>query len=87
MSDKKPVAHLRLSPVAAAIWKNQTAEGKAFYSVTFSRTYKDKAGAWQHADSFSGSDLLLLSKLADQAHTKTEELRKTDGQADDEDAG
>jgi hypothetical protein len=35
------------------------------------------------ADSFSGSDLLLLSKLSDQAHTKTEELRKADGQADE----
>jgi len=83
MSDQKTVANLRLSPLAAAIWKNQTAEGKAFYSVTFSRTYKGKAGAWQSADSFSGTDLLLLSKLADLAHTKTEELRKTDGQPDD----
>jgi hypothetical protein len=28
-----------------------------------------------------GSDLLLLSKLADQAHTKSEELRKADRMA------
>ena len=33
------------------------------------------------AASFSGSDLLLLSKLADQAHIKTEELGKADGKA------
>ena len=62
MSDK-PIETLRFSPVAAAIWKNQTAEGKPFYSVTFSRTYKDKEGKWKDADSFSGSNLLLLAKL------------------------
>jgi len=35
----------------------------------------------QEADSFSWSDLLLLSKMADQAHIKTEELGKADGKA------
>jgi hypothetical protein len=33
--------------------------------------------------SFSGSDLLLLSKLADLAHARTEELRKAGGQANE----
>ena len=41
---EKPVETLRLSPISATIWKNQTAEGKAFFSVTFARTYKDKGG-------------------------------------------
>ena len=49
------------------------------------RKSKVAAAIWKtrrrEADSFSGSDLLLLSKLADQAHTETEELRKADGQA------
>jgi hypothetical protein len=31
-------------PISATLWKNQTAEGKAFYSVTFARTHKDKGG-------------------------------------------
>ena len=44
---------------------------------------EDKAGAWQEPDSFSGSDLLMLSELADQAHTHPEELRKADGQTDE----
>ena len=35
----------------------------------------------QEAASFSASDLILLSKLADQAHIKTEELGKADGKA------
>jgi len=57
--------------------------GKPFYSVTFARNYKDKSGAWKTAGSFSGSDLLLLAKLADLAHTEAEELRRADGQADE----
>jgi hypothetical protein len=35
----------------------------------------------QEADSFTGSDLFLPAKQAEQAHTETEELRKADGQA------
>ena len=40
MPDNKPVAQVRLYPITAAIWKNATAKGGAFYSVTFSRSYK-----------------------------------------------
>jgi hypothetical protein len=83
MSDNKPAAQVRLYPITAAIWKNATAKGGAFYSVTFSRSYKDAEGKYKEADSYSGSDLLLLAKVADLAHSKVEELRKTDGQADE----
>ena len=33
---EKPVAQVRFYPVEAAIWRNLTKEGKAFYSATFS---------------------------------------------------
>jgi hypothetical protein len=83
MSDNKPVAQVRLYPITAAIWKNQTADGKGFFSVTFTRTYKDKEGKYQNADSFNGSDLLLLAKVADLTHSKLEELRAAEGRADE----
>jgi hypothetical protein len=44
---------------------------------------KGKDGTYQSADSYSGADLLLLAKVADLAHTRTEELRKAEGQADE----
>lgn len=79
MSDvKKPAKTIRLYPVEAAIWRNPTEKG-AFYSVTFSRQYKDDNG-YHSSDSFSGSDLLLLAKVADLAHTAAEELRAADRQ-------
>ncbi len=83
MADKKPAATMKLFPLSAAIWRNETKDGKAFYSVTFERSYRDDGGNWKSSDSFNGSDLLLLAKLADQAHTEVEKLRANDKAAAD----
>lgn len=85
MSDKKPAAKVSLHPVSAAIWKNQNQKGEAYYSVTFERSYKDDAGKWQSSDSFNAGDLLLLAKVADQAHSEIYKLRANDRQAHSED--
>ena len=63
-----PVKTLRLGRVKAAVWEN-TADNRTFYNVTFARTYVDEAQKFHDSDSFGRDDLLLLSKLADQAHT------------------
>ncbi len=63
-----PVKTLRLGRIKAAIWEN-AAEQRTFYNVTFSRTYMDEEKKFHDSDSFGRDDLLLLSKLADQAHT------------------
>jgi hypothetical protein len=80
MSDtkKKPASKLSLYPVSCAIWRNETAKGEAFYSATFERSYKDADGKYKSTDSFTASDLLLLAKLADQAHTEIVKLREND---------
>jgi hypothetical protein len=83
MSDKKPVHKISLYPVSAAIWRNDSERG-AFYSVTFQRSYKGKDGKYTSSDSFNGSDLLLLAKVADQAHTEIERLRANDKDAQTE---
>lgn len=78
MSDnKKPAAKISLHPVSAAIWRNQNAKG-VFYSVTFERSYKDDAGNWQTSSTFNVSDLLLLAKTADLAHSEIYKLRNSD---------
>jgi hypothetical protein len=81
MSDsKKPAAKVTLHPVSAAIWRNQNPNG-VFYSVTFERSFKDDAGKWQSSSTFNGNDLLLLAKVADQAHSEIYKLRANDRQA------
>jgi hypothetical protein len=63
-----PVKTLRLGRIKAAIWENG-ADQRTFYNVTFARTYMDEAKQFHDSDSFGRDDLLLLGKLADQAHT------------------
>ena len=72
---KKPVSKVTLWPITAAIWRNENAKGEPFYNVTFERTYKDEAGELQNSASFSASDLLLLAKVADRAHSEIYKLR------------
>jgi len=68
MEDKnKPLHEVRLGAIKAAIWENQNGEVTR-YSVTFSRLYRQDE-EWKSTDSFGRDDLLLLRKVADQAHS------------------
>jgi len=63
-----PVKTLRLGRIKAAVWENNS-DQRAFFNVTFARTYMDADKKFRDTDSFGRDDLLLLAKLADQAHT------------------
>jgi hypothetical protein len=67
MNKTQPVHEIRLGAVKVAIWENATRNGTLF-NVTVQRLYRDD-DQWKHSDSFGRDDLLLLAKLADQAHT------------------
>jgi hypothetical protein len=69
-----PVAKLRIGLINANIWQRNT-DGNAFYSVSFERRYKDGKGNWASTHSYNPEDLLVLAKLADQAHTEISKLR------------
>jgi len=62
----RPTHEVRLGSIKAAVWRNQTETGVR-HNVTFSRLYKD-GEKWKSTDSFGRDDLLLVSKVADQAH-------------------
>ncbi len=68
-------------PVVGAIWRNQTQEGKSYYSVTIERRYKDKDGNWQSTGSFGADDLLTVAKVANLAHTEVFKFLAADRQA------
>lgn len=64
-----PIHEVRLGRIKAAVWKNET-EGGVRYNVTFTRLYKEKDDKdWKFTDSFGRDDLLLVSKVADKAHS------------------
>lgn len=59
----KPFHTLRSGAIKAAIWLNDGQKGP-FFATTFSRSFKDRAGAWRNASSFSLSDLEALMNIA-----------------------
>eukprot|EP00752_Nemacystus_decipiens_P016921 g15149.t1 len=69
----QPVTTVDHFPLRAAVWDNVTREGEVFYSVTFERAYK-KDGKWNSSSNFNRSDLLALSKLANEVDTKIREM-------------
>lgn len=71
---KKPVETLRDGSIKAAIWENDGEKGK-FNSVTFSRTYRDQNGEYGNSNRFSGTDILKLSKLAEQSYDAIQQRR------------
>ncbi len=63
-----PAHRIRVSRIDCAIWQNHGENG-TWYNATFSRSYKDSNDEWKSADSFSADDLLLLAKVANEAHS------------------
>ena len=67
MANQKPVDEIRIGRVKATIWRNGTDE-QPRHNVTFGRLYKE-ADQWKTTQSFGRNDLLVLAKVADQAHS------------------
>ena len=63
---KKPAQTFRKGTIKAAVWENTGRDGN-FYSVTFSRSYKDVEDSWRNTTSFHASDLEALADVAFQA--------------------
>ena len=76
MANPKPISEVRIGRVKAAIWPNGT-DGRTRHNVTFSRLYKD-GDEWKNTQSFSRNDLLLLAKVANQAHSRIFELQQAE---------
>jgi len=56
----KPVNARQFDRVQAAIWRQDSESGESkepFFSVTFSRNYRDANGQWQRTGSFTARDL------------------------------
>jgi hypothetical protein len=81
-----PVETLRDGAIKAAIWRNESENG-VFFGVTFARTYKNGEGNLQDTDSYSGSQLLRLARLAEKAYDRAAKLTKEARAKDEETEG
>ena len=64
---QKPVHEIRLGRIRAAIWANQSEDGRVRFNTTVSRLYHDGT-RWQDTTSYGRDDLPLVSKDTDMAH-------------------
>ena len=67
---KKPMKVFRIDDVSAAIISRARqvgSEARVFYSVTFSRSYKDSSGQWRYTKWFDLEDLGKVVSVAQQA--------------------
>lgn len=67
---RAPVKVLRIDDVSASIFARQhevRGESRTFFSVSFSRSYKDSTGVWRYAKSFDLEDLGKVISLCQQA--------------------
>src|ERR1700731_4663063 len=84
---KGPIESLRIEDCSASIWGRQHAvQGveKTFFSVTFERSYVDKAGTRRYTGFFSPDDLGKLVSLCQQAEQKIRNLQHgAEGQKQD----
>jgi hypothetical protein len=65
---RSPEYKAQYGRVQAAVWKREI-DGRTGYSVTVSRSYKDKYDQWQRTNSLDEEDLLPAAKALDDAYT------------------
>ncbi|MCF6283601.1 MAG: hypothetical protein L3K26_00190 [Candidatus Hydrogenedentes bacterium] len=72
----QPIETLRDGSIKATIWKNEGDNG-SFYTAEISRTYQ-KEETYHDSYSFSGTDLLKVSRLTLKAYDRIAELLSVD---------
>jgi len=83
----KPIRSLQFGDLEATIWKNVTARaGVVYYTVTFTRRYRDSVGTLKAVSSFRRGELLPLSMLvtnvnAELAAIESRDFDKMDAEA------
>jgi hypothetical protein len=62
----------RTTSISVAVWANEVTwpdqTTGTTYSITFSRSYKDNAGAWHQNQNYRGHDIPVLLHLLSRAH-------------------
>lgn len=80
-NNNQPIARLKDGLIQVAVWKNESSQGKTYYSVSkVQRTYQDN-GTYKETDSLSGTQLLQAARLLVRAYDRVRELEEADYQA------
>ncbi len=72
-STQQPVAKVKAGAVVGTIWQNEGQNGP-FYTITFSRSYKDREGNWQRTSNLRHKDMPHVQTVAGLVTEKIAEL-------------
>jgi hypothetical protein len=64
---KRPAHRIPLGHIVAAIWANKADNGRVWFNVTVSRSYKD-GEQWKDTSTFRRDDLPIVAKVVDMAY-------------------
>ena len=62
----EPVKKFRYGRICAAIWANQSENGRVWFNVTVTRSYMD-GDQWKDSSAFRLDDLPIVTKVVDKA--------------------
>lgn len=75
-----PAHKIRFGNLQVTIWRN-AGENGTWYTAVPSRSFKTGDDAWKDSKQLRLDDLLMMSKLLDQAHTYIANQMKADAKA------
>lgn len=76
-----PAIKFRDGVLQATVWRNTTTDGKTYYSVNVTRSYKASDDAWKQTDSLSADDLLPMAELLREAYSWVKAQKRADSKA------
>lgn len=71
----KPALKLRDGRINLVVWKNETKEGKAYYSTVLVRSFKD-GDDWRESPNLNPEDLLPAARLLSEAYGRILKMRR-----------
>lgn len=76
-----PAIKFRDGTLQVTVWRNTTTEGKTYYSVNPTRSYKQGDDEWRETDSLGQDDLLAMAELLREAYAWIKAQKRADSKA------
>jgi hypothetical protein len=73
-----PAHKIRDGVLQVTIWRNTSTEGKTYYTVNPSRSYKAGDDTWKESDSLNADDLLAMAELLREAYVWIKNQKRAD---------
>lgn len=63
------------------VWRNTSTEGRIYYSVNISRSYKASDDTWRETESLSQDDILPVAELLRESYAWIKNQKRADAKA------